>query len=287
MDDEKRMRIGFIGAGKAGVSLGAYFRSKGLKISGYLSRSEASALSAAEITSSEAFAVKPDLAASSDIIIVSTPDGAVVEVWNELRQCNLSQKIICHLSGALSSDIFDGIEEKGSAGYSVHPMFAFSRRDGNFEGVDKACFTIEGPENKLDQVRKIFLQTGNTAFIIDKTCKHLYHASNVMVSNLATALLNIGTGAFKRCSGVSEKEALEAMLPLIRGNIDNIAEKGFPESLTGPVERNDIDTIMKHLDVLEEEERSIYCLLTKRLSLLSSVKHPERDQSRLLDLLEK
>ncbi|MDD4159601.1 MAG: NAD(P)-binding domain-containing protein, partial [Synergistaceae bacterium] len=85
MDDEKRMRIGFIGAGKAGVSLGAYFRSKGLKISGYLSRSEASALSAAEITSSEAFAVKPDLAASSDIIIVSTPDGAVVEVWNELR----------------------------------------------------------------------------------------------------------------------------------------------------------------------------------------------------------
>jgi len=135
-------------------------------------------------------------------------------------------------------------------------------------------------------VREIFMHTGNRIFVIDKSKKALYHASNVMVSNLVTALLSIGTESFEKC-GVKKEEAIEALLPLIRGNIENIAKKGFPGSLTGPVERNDTDTIMKHLDVMEEDERLIYSLLTKKLAKLSKVKHPGRDQSKLLELLEK
>ena len=286
MDNEGIIRIGFIGAGKAGVSLGAYFGSKGLVISGYLSRSFKSAASAAQITSSNAYTAMSDLVDSSDMIIASTPDGVIGEVWKELRKCDISGRIICHLSGSLSSEIFDGIEAMGSFGYSVHPMFAFSGRDGTFGGVEKACFTIEGSKDRLDEVRKILVHTGNTTFVIDKKQKHLYHASNVMVSNLVTALLSLGTEAFQRC-GVSGEDALQALLPLIKGNIENIAKKGFPGSLTGPAERNDTDTIMKHLDVLEEEERTIYSLLTKRLAEISKVKHPDRDNSELLELLEK
>ncbi len=286
LDKEKKMRIGFIGAGKAGVSLGAYFRSKGIEISGYMSRSMNSAISAAEITSSNAFTVLSDLAASSDMIIVSTPDGVIGKIWEDLRKYDIRGRIICHLSGVLSSEVFEGIEAKGSYGCSVHPMFAFSGRDGDFEDVEKACFTIEGSKDKLDEVRDLFRCMGNKTFVIDKNQKHLYHASNVMVSNLVTALLSIGTEAFGRC-GVSGEEALEAMLPLIKRNIENIAEKGLPGSLTGPAERNDTDTIMKHLDILEEEERLIYSLLTKRLAELSRVKHPERDNSELLELLKK
>ena len=286
MDNEKRIRIGFIGAGKAGVSLGAYFCSKGMEISGYLSHSIKSAISAAGITSSNAFTVMSDLVASSDMIIVSTPDGVIGKIWEDLRKCDIRDRIICHLSGVLSSDIFDGIEAKVSYGYSVHPMFAFSGRAGTFEGVEKACFTIEGSKDKLDEVREIFRRMGNRTFVIDKNQKHLYHASNVMVSNLVTALLSIGTEAFEKC-GVSREESLGALMPLIKGNIENIAKKGFAGSLTGPAERNDIDTIMKHLDVLEEEERHIYSLLTKRLVEISKSKHPGRDNSRLLELLEK
>lgn len=286
LGDKKRACIGFVGAGKAGVSLGAYFRSKGLEISGYLSRSRKSAISAAELTSSKAFTALSDLVTASDIIIVSTPDGSIAKVWKELRKCDIRDRIVCHLSGSLSSDIFDGIEAKGSIGYSVHPMFAFGGRDGNFEDVEKAFFTIEGAKERLDEVREIFLCTGNRTFVIDKKQKHLYHVSNVMVSNLVTALLSLGTESFERC-GVSGGEALEALLPLIKGNIENIAKRGFPGSLTGPVERNDTDTIMKHLDVLGEEERQIYSLLSKKLAELSKVKHPGRDQSKLLELLEK
>lgn len=286
MDDEKKMRIAFIGAGKAGISLGAYFYSRGLKISGYLSRSADSSLSAAELTSSTAFLDLPDLVASSQMIFISTPDAAIEKTWKRLVKCNINGKFICHISGSLSSGVFVGIEEIGAYGYSVHPMFAFSSRDGNFEGLDKAFFTIEGSKDKLDEVRDIFRCLGNRTFIIDKSQKHLYHASNVMVSNLVTALLSIGAESFERC-GVPEGDALQALMPLIKKNIDNIAKKGFTDSLTGPAERNDIETIMKHMNVLEKDERMIYSLLTKRLAMLSKMKHPERDQSDLLELLEK
>ncbi len=49
------MKIGFIGAGKVGVSLGKYFAENRLEVSGYFSRSESSAREAAVFTGSELF----------------------------------------------------------------------------------------------------------------------------------------------------------------------------------------------------------------------------------------
>lgn len=285
MESSKKQSIGFIGAGKAGISLGAYFRTKGLEISGYSSLSMKSALSAARITSSSAFPEAADLISSSEIIFISTPDSAIAGVWQAVKKYALRGKIICHLSGSLPSDLFYGIDRVGASGYSVHPMFAFSSKEGNFEGLEDACFTLEGSEERMDDVKEIFRRTENRTFVIDKSQKVLYHASNVMVSNLVTALLSMGIKSFEKC-GVSEEKALEALLPLIRGNIENIAKKGFPESLTGPAERNDIDTIIKHLEVLEKEEGLIYGLLTKELAKISKVKHPDRDYSGLLKLFE-
>ena len=111
--------IGFIGAGKAGVSLGSYFASKGLEISGYSSRTMESALSAARITGSSAFSSLKELIEHSDTIIISTPDDALPVVWKELQTLDPEGRIVAHLSGSLSSDIFEGIGQKGASGYSI------------------------------------------------------------------------------------------------------------------------------------------------------------------------
>ena len=49
------MKIGFIGAGKVGFSLGKYFAENGAELSGYYSRTESSAHEAAAFTGSKAF----------------------------------------------------------------------------------------------------------------------------------------------------------------------------------------------------------------------------------------
>ncbi len=284
LENRSSRRIGFIGAGKAGVSLGSYFASKGLEISGYSSRTMGSALSAARITNSNAFSSLRELIENSDILIISTPDDILPTIWSKLRRLDLTGRVVVHLSGSLSSDIFEGIVEKGASGYSVHPMFAFSGRDGSFEGLQDAFFTLEGSDGRMEEVRELFRITGNKTLVIEKEHKTRYHASNVMVSNLVIALISMGCRSFEKC-GITEGDPLEALLPLIRFNIENISEKGLAGALTGPAERNDVNTVRKHLDVLEGEERAIYILLTEKLARLAAEKHPGRDYSELLALL--
>lgn len=77
-------KIGFIGAGKVGVTLGAYFRSKGLDIGGYTSRSRESAQAAAAITSTHAFACIQDLVQECSMIFVTTPDNQIKTVLKHL-----------------------------------------------------------------------------------------------------------------------------------------------------------------------------------------------------------
>lgn len=277
--------IGFIGAGKAGVTLGSYFLSKGLEISGYFSRTMDSALFAARITGSSAFSSLKELIEHSDILIISTPDDVLPGLWSKLRKLELTGRIVVHLSGSLSSDIFEGIGQKGASGYSVHPMFAFSGRDGSFDGLQDAFFTLEGPDERMEEVRELFHTTGNRTLVIETEHKTRYHASNVMVSNLVIALISSGCGSFEKC-GIAEADPLEALLPLIRFNIENISAKGLAGALTGPAERNDVNTVRKHLDVLDEEEKALYILLTKKLATLARKKNPGRDYTSLLALLE-
>lgn len=77
-------RVGIIGAGKVGVSLGiALFTSGPLRISGYFSRSLSLAYGA-ERTNSACFKTLNELVEASDVILIATPDDAIEGVWRDL-----------------------------------------------------------------------------------------------------------------------------------------------------------------------------------------------------------
>ena len=103
------MRIGFIGAGKVGFTLGKYFAVNGLDVAGYYSRNYKSAEEAAAFTCSEAFDSITRLAGICDIIFLTVTDGNIREVAESLKRADISDRIICHCSGALSSEIFSDI----------------------------------------------------------------------------------------------------------------------------------------------------------------------------------
>ncbi|MFZ5975431.1 MAG: Rossmann-like and DUF2520 domain-containing protein [Bacillota bacterium] len=277
-------RIGFIGAGKVGVTLGAYLKAGGLPVAGYLSKSAGSARDAARITSTDCFTDIGALVKACGIIFITTPDGQIGWVWDRLARFDIDNRIICHTSGALSSEVFSGATEHGAYAYSVHPMFAFSLKDGSTAGLENAYFTIEGDGERLSEVCGLFAKTGNKTLLINPEDKTLYHLANVTVSNLALALLSLGFDCFAGC-GIGMESAMEAAAPLIYGNIGNIMHKGFSESLTGPVERNDTGTVQKHADVLPEAMQGVYPLLSMRLIEIAQGKHPGRDYAKLREIL--
>lgn len=277
--------IGFVGAGKVGVTLGSYFISKGLKVKGYASANPKSADAAAITTGTHAFPRMRSLVAECGIIFITTPDDQIEKVWDEIKKHDLKGRIIAHTSGAKASDLFTGIAAKGAFGYSIHPMYAFADRNGNFAGLETAWFTMEGDGARLDQVRKLLAALGNNVLVISSKNKTRYHLANVMVSNLVLAILDIGGNLMTEC-GIDEESTLRSLMPLIMNNIENIAEKGFLPALTGPIERNDLGTVVKHWEVLNSEHREIYRGLSRELIKLAVKKHPERDYAELTRFLE-
>ena len=200
------MDIGFIGAGKTGCSLGKYFAEKGrglsLNVAGYFSRSAESAKDAAQFTGSKAYADINELVDECDVIFLTVPDGSICRLWQQVRQYDIKGKAICHCSGAMSAqDAFEGIEETGAFGYSVHPLFAVSDKYNAYRELTGVFFTLEGDgasekapgqgrHGTFHELQKILEIMGNPTYVIDSRDKTMYHCAAAVASNLVCGLID-------------------------------------------------------------------------------------------------
>lgn len=284
------MNIGFIGAGKVGCSLGRYFAEGGLSLSGYYSIPRNTSLEAAQFTNTYSFESAEDLIKECDCVFVTVPDGLIGSVWEDIKDYNLKGKIICHCSGAMTSaDAFAGIEKTGASGYSVHPLFAVSDRYSTYKELPGVFFTLEGDEDRIGEVAELIGSLGNPVRIISGEDKTMYHCAAAAASNLVCGILDMSFDLMERC-GFSEEDARSAMGALIRGNVEHVLEVGTAEGLTGPIERNDVDTVRKHIECLKgsdtAQEREMYKTVSLRLTDMASERHCDRDYSPMRKLLE-
>lgn len=282
------MKVGFIGAGKAGCSLGKYFSIKAqqadIQLTGYYSLIEEEARWAAAFTESACFHTADELVAASDTIILSTPDGAIKSVWESLKKENIDDKIICHLSGSLSSDVFSGVEKYGAYALSIHPMFAFSNKESVYQQLNHVSFTLEGNKQALSVWKNIFSVLENQTIEIPKEAKLKYHVAASLLSNHVVAVLAAGYELLNAC-GFSKEEAREYSSILVRENIEHVIKDGSIEALTGPVERADELTIKKHLSVLDETQKAIYRSCGTKLLQLAKEKNPDRNYRKTEEVL--
>ena len=156
------MRAGFIGAGKVGFTLGKYLAMHGIEISGYYSRTPASAKEAAEFTQSRYYTSIEEITKDSDTLFLTVPDGTISEIWDDMRNLPIKNKNICHCSGSISSTVFFDAEDKGACAYSVHPLYAVSDRYHSYKKLRNAVFSVEGSEKNLDVER--FLKKSSIEF---------------------------------------------------------------------------------------------------------------------------
>lgn len=280
------MKIGFVGAGKVGFTLGKYFQSKGNAVVGYFSESIQSAKSAAEFTQSKCFDDINKLLSCCDALFLTVPDNNIREVYSSLSKQAIKGKLICHCSGVMSSDeAFEDAEKFGAMICSVHPLFAISDKYKSYIQIADGFFTVEGCKKGVKAVSEILNSCGNNYQIIDKSKKQLYHLSATISSNLVVGLLDFGVSTLEKC-GFSRENALKALTPIVTNNVINITQTDVVNSLTGPIERCDTNTIEKHLNCLTGEEKEIYTLLSKRILSISKEKNKNRDYSDLELLLK-
>ena len=293
---ESNARVGFVGAGKVGTALGELFRSCGIVVSGYSSLLAEDAQASAEKTASDVYADATEVVEASDIIFFTVPDGEISNAWKSLvasygaAACDaLFGKIVCHCSGALPAAALSDAAEYGAKAASVHPLFAISGGGSVQAKIGTALFTLEGDESALASLSALLDVCGAHHREIASSDKPLYHAAAVCASNLAVGLFASAQTMLERC-GFGADEARGALRSLFVGNCESIAERGPVDALTGPIERNDAETVVGHLMAFREDptllkERDAYTALSRVVVEVAAAKHPERDYSHIAEIL--
>ena len=278
------MRIGFIGAGRVGFTLGRYMKEHGAEVTGYYSRTSEHAEEAARFTDTEVYDYPDKLIKDSDYIYLTVSDNAIEPLFKELdAKYDLTGKTFCHTSGAMSSKAFADSKHE-VYGYSVHPNFAVSDKLTSYLNFQNAFITIEGSHQHLGEIVEFYRNIGLHVGVISAESKPKYHAASVFASNFVCGIYGTAIRLLTEC-GFSDESAHMALKGLFLGNASGVAERGPVAQLTGPAERCDTKTINKHLEVLSGQDAELYKLLTSETLTLAKEKNVDRDYSELERLL--
>ena len=249
------LKTGFIGAGTTGTALAVRLSQKGCPVVAVSSRTLSSAQKLAGLVPNCGVChTAQEVAEAAGLVFITTPDDVIAQVCSEV-QWHEGQSVV-HCSGAHSVDVLEPARRLGAAVGSFHPLQTFADVDQAIENLPGSTFALEAREPLLSTLKELTSLLNGNWVELKPGDKVLYHAAAVFACNYLVTLVNLALDLWQDL-GVSSKEATRALLPLLRGTINNIDNIGLPDCLTGPVARGDSGTIERHLSALEIRNPSL------------------------------
>jgi predicted short-subunit dehydrogenase-like oxidoreductase (DUF2520 family) len=249
------LEIGFIGAGTVGTALATRLSQKGARITAASSRNLISAERlASSLPHCHAYSSPQEVADVAELIFITTPDDAIAEVANEVHW-HPGESVV-HCSGAHSLDILKPVNQAGANVGSFHPLQTFADINQAVENLPGSTFAIEAEEPLLSTLKELTSLLDGDWIELKPGDKVVYHAAAVFACNYMVTLVELATDLWQTL-GVPQKEATKALIPLLRGTVNNINNIGLPDCLTGPISRGDLGTISKHLTALKDKNPSL------------------------------
>jgi predicted short-subunit dehydrogenase-like oxidoreductase (DUF2520 family) len=243
-------KLGFIGAGTVGTALVVGLSRKGYPIVAVSSRSRASAEGLARlVTGCHVFDSNQGVADSAELVFVTTPDDAIASVVSQVKW-HAGQSVV-HCSGADSTDILQPAQKLGAQVGVFHPLQTFASARQAIENIPGSTFALEAEEPLLNTLKDMATALDGQWVELKAGDKVLYHAAAVIACNYTVTLVKLATDLWQTFN-VPTQKATKALLPLLRGTLNNIETVGIPQCLTGPIARGDVGTIRKHLDALNQ-----------------------------------
>ncbi len=243
-------KLGFIGAGTIGSSLALKLSKQGYPVVAVSSRLHTSAKKLARlIIGCSAATDNQEVANVADFVFITTPDGVIASVVSQVAWHQ--GQIVVHCSGADSTDILEPARKAGAYVGAFHPLQTFASTREAIENLPGSTFTLEAMEPPLGILQEMASALGGSWIKLKAGDKAVYHAAAVIASNYLVTLVKMATDLW-HTFGVPREKATDALLPLIRGTVRNVATIGLPYCLTGPIARGDSATVKKHLDTLKE-----------------------------------
>jgi predicted short-subunit dehydrogenase-like oxidoreductase (DUF2520 family) len=241
------LKIGFIGAGKVGFTLALALSKAGYAVNAVSSRSISSAYKLGDkLPSAVVFDSPQGVSDACDLTFITTSDSAINEVARSILPRH--GLMVCHVAAALPIDVLDPLRTQGAVTGVFHPLQAIGST--NAEILPGITFAIEAEEPLFKILRDMAVRLGGRVVELRGDERILYHASAIMASNYLVTLVSLAAGLWEGFG--TQEQAVRALMPLIRGTLDNIEQIGIPDCLTGPISRGDIETIEKHISAIRE-----------------------------------
>jgi predicted short-subunit dehydrogenase-like oxidoreductase (DUF2520 family) len=252
---DKLPGIFFLGPGRVGLSFGLLLERSGFEIVGFWGRSKESLSEAGRQTCGPLFfGPIPSEIAEAGIVFITTVDGAIEHVAGELSVsgCLRENAIVFHCSGAFDQSILGSVKEKGAFTGTVHPLQAIPTVEAGVNFLPSSWFSLRGDLEAVSIGKKLVEGIGARFLELSGGDPGLYHASAVMASNYLVSLLGSAAGMMAE-SGLTEKDALRALIPMVRNVVEGVDELGVGKALTGPIARGDDVTVKRQLEAVAEK----------------------------------
>jgi predicted short-subunit dehydrogenase-like oxidoreductase (DUF2520 family) len=265
-----------------GQALGRLLAESGYEITDVVCRTTSSAREAVRFVGAGRAVTARSLGRlRGEVALVATPDDAIREVAKRMASGAPAFGVALHTSGSLPASELAALALRGVAVGSIHPLQSFATPELGTARVAGSVFALDGDRQAVAVARRMALDVGGRPVRLRAGTKALYHAAAVLAAGHVTALLDMSLEAMW-ASGMTDDEALAAVLPLVRGVVTSVGEAGPAAALTGPFARGDEGTIGRNraaLAALSPEIAAVYDLLGARSRQMKTV-HETRESAR-------
>ncbi len=249
------IKVGFIGAGTVGTALAYRLSTCGYHVVIAASRTFKSTEKLSNMVKNcQAADEIQTVADKADFIFITTPDSAIGQVVSQTRW--QPGQYVVHCSGADSTAILLPAKDQGACVGAFHPLQTFAGVTQAIDNIPGSTFAVEAEEPLKTLLKEMAQKLGGYSIELKPEDKVLYHASAVMACNYLVTLIKLSTDLWQSF-GVSRPDAVRALMPLLKGTLNNLATIGIPDCLTGPIARGDTGTVQKHLIALDQVDETV------------------------------
>ena len=192
---------------------------------------------------------------ASDIVFLTVPDDAIAAVCASLRW---KGQAAVHCSGAAELSLLQGTN--GPVG-GFHPLVMFADPEVAARNIAGAAIAVEAAEPLSSRLKAMVQALGARLLVIPPGARAAYHGGAHFAAAFVCASIAQGVEVYRRI-GIPEKDALPALLSLLRGATDAMAHSGPARAMAGSIARGDLETVKRHVEALERLDpklREIYC----------------------------
>lgn len=245
-------RIGFVGAGRVAQTLAAAFSQAGHAVVAVCSRSDTNlAQFQLRCPGSEIVGSPQEVADQSSMVFLTVSDDVIGKICAEVSW--VPGSAVVHCSGATEVSVLASAKDVGAFIGGFHPLQMFADPDVALSGLPGCTVGIEAEDALLEKLETLARSIGCVPMSLPAGIRPLYHASAYYVGPFLIALLKEGAKLWAHF-GASERQAMEALMPLLRGTMAAVQHAGLANGMGGCVARGDIGTIQKHLVSLEQTD---------------------------------